>query len=182
LILTTASGQTQTLAIVGRPPPSRNGIDQTDLRAFLNHLVLTAVGGSSTAHDSRTIYHDKDRYIERRHRFSRTTPEIAQAYLMNLCTELCLGGIHGSSVHPYLFPHEAVLQSRANGTSVRAEIKRLVEKAEENDRISISSVRGGVPDAVMTYEPPDEAQAHRMLKSRFDLFFKLLDTPSEGEA
>jgi exodeoxyribonuclease V gamma subunit len=180
LVLTTARGQTQSLAIVGRPPPSRNGIDQADLYAFIHHLVLTAKGRSTTAHDSRTMFLNKDNYIERRHGFARTTPQIAQAYLMDLGTELCLGGVHGSSVHPYLFPHEAVFQSRANGTSVRAEIHKLVEKAQENDRMSISSDRGGVPDAFMTYGPPDEAQAQIMLKSRFDLFFKLLDAQAES--
>lgn len=182
LILTARTGVTLSLAVASRPPPSRNGIDQTDLRAFLNHLILSARDVSKHPHDSLTIYLEKDQCIERRHRFASVTPQIAQDYLLGLCTELCLGGIHGSSIHPYLFPYEAVLQSQVNGTSVSTEIRHLLEKAEDHDRLIISSERGGVPDALDQYGPPDEVHAHTLRKTRFELFFKLCDPLVTGSS
>ena len=154
-----------------RVTPERLG--KEDLWAFLDHVALAAAGGELERPGFRSVlFHAAlDRPGQRAWRFGRLTAEVGRAYLRGLCGALLAGGPEGAAVHPYLLPHEAVLESWRKGSPVVEEIEALCAGEEQGDEFS--STRGPVPAATERYTAPPAAEAERMIAERFGLFFSL---------
>ncbi len=162
------------------------GACREDLGAFLDYVVLTAIGAEPVRPGHRSaIFHARDgRGKARTVDFRPLERARARDYLAHLCADLVTGAIDGSGlptgVHPYLLPHEAVLASRRNHTPVVDEIAELCAQAEA-DRPSFSSLQGPVRGALDRYAPPTAREAEIMVEARFGLLFDLMVEEREGE-
>jgi hypothetical protein len=162
------------------------GASREDLWAFLDYVVLTAIGAEPARPGHRSaIFRARDGRGEARMVGFRPL-ERARAldYLARLCAELVTGALDddglATGVHPYLLPHEAVLASRRNQTPVADEIAELCAQAEA-DRPSFSSLQGPVRGALDRYAPPTAREAEIMVEARFGLFFDLMVEQGEDE-
>jgi exodeoxyribonuclease V gamma subunit len=158
-------------------------LGREDLGAFLEYVTLTAASAlpARPGFASVLFHTDKGVPAERAWRFGRLTAACARDYLQRLCAALLGGGRDSdgspTAVHPYLFPHEAVLASRREGTTVGQAIEALLG-TEESARAGFSSTRGPVPDVPLHYAPPSDAEARRLVDERFGLFFRLAEEES----
>jgi hypothetical protein len=166
----------------GRTPRHRDR-----LRAFIDHLALSAAGLAGGAHGALIAWSDgSDHELDAR-RFREVMPEIARDYLGGIVGAMLGGARDGNGqltgVHPYLLPCEAVF----NLHSPRADGKRnLVEEIlklrddylEKGNLLAFSSVNGPVPEAVERHDPPPLDEAERMRDERFGLYFALLEESS----
>ena len=149
-----------------------------DLAAFLEYVVLTASGAEASRPGFRSALFSTARGSgELRCRaFGPLTRDHARDYLGRLCADLLVCGDDGAgattSVHAYLLPHEAVLKSHARKTPLHEEIQKLCAGYSPRGG-RFSSVIGPVPAATERYAPPASAEAERMVKDRFGLFFAL---------
>lgn len=151
-----------------------------ELRAFLDYVVLVASGTepACAGHSSALFFAAGGLGKLRVLRFRPLERDRALDYLARLCTDFLTGVRDGSGghagVHPYLLPHEAVFSSRSEGTSIFDEVDDLRE-AHESRRTSFSSVQGPVPSVLARYAPLPEAEARRVVRERFGLFFDLVE-------
>jgi hypothetical protein len=163
---------------------SRSGDDRTRrqrdrLRAFVDHLALSAAGLSGGAHGTLVVRSQGGDHELHPARFRMTSVETARSYLADLISDLLTGardaGGVSTGVHPYLLPCEAVFAARERGRGLGEEIERLRDNyLEQPWRLGFSSVYGPVPEAVERHDPPSEAEARRMAGTRFGLYFDLL--------
>ena len=173
-----AAGHTGTsLAFTFRAGAGEQEFGKEDLRAFLDYVVLTATGLESgrAGHRSALFYRRKDQATARVVELAPLGRQRAEDYLCGLCRELVAfaPGNPGALLHPYLFPHEAVLASHERGTHVRREIEALLGEVERGNG-GFSLLRGPVPNVPARYAPPPDAELERMVKARFGLFFELV--------
>ena len=164
---------------------SRSSDDKTRrqrdrLRAFVEHLALSAAGLSPGPHGALVVRSQGSDHEAYPARFRAASPETAQAHLATLVTDLLTGARDGAGaptgVHPYLLPCEAVFTARERGRDLNEEIERLRDNyLEKPGLLGFSSVYGPVPEAVERHDPPPAAEAQRMTAARFGLFFDLLE-------
>lgn len=172
-------GNASTLSFSTRKPPDgRDVMAKEDVHAFLDYVALVASDDDRPAHQSALFRVNQGAGELRLRGFRALDKRRALDYLARLCADL-LAGVPGpdgawTSVHPYLLPHEAVLASRAKGTSVLDEIENLCQAAADH-RAGLSSLHGPVSAVLDRYAPPDTASAHRMIADRFGLFFELTE-------
>lgn len=154
-----------------------DGLDKDDLRAFLDYVVLAATGPEElrAGHRSHLFYRSKRRTDVRGRALKPLSRRRALDYLADLCREL----LASRGLHPYLLPHEAVLEGHAEGgAGLGPAICRAIERLRsDHDRkdTAFSSTRGPVPDVIAHYASPSPAEVERMVQARFGLFFELLE-------
>jgi hypothetical protein len=151
-------------------------LDRQELWAFLEHVALAAAGEAESlaGHLSLLCYRDNDAADVRIRRFAPLGRARALDYLATLCRELLRAEVEpGMGLHPYLLPYEAVMTSRAGGTSVTQEIRGLCQRCRRAGT-GFSSTLGPLPDVVDTYPIPSQGEAERMVEARFGLLFDLV--------
>jgi exodeoxyribonuclease V gamma subunit len=173
------SARDATLAFTCRAGISGKDLVREELGAFLDYVVLTAVGvePARPGHRSAVFFaqdgHGKGHGKLRTLAFRSLERERARHYLARLCADLLTGGLDAkgaaTGVHPYLLPHEAVFESRRK----QAPIVDTIDDLCESDDASFSSLRGPVPRVLERYAPPAASDAERMVQARFGLFFEL---------
>jgi exodeoxyribonuclease V gamma subunit len=149
------------------------------LRAFLDHVVLAAAGVDASAGGRSAIFHlAAGAAALTMHRLAPVGREQATRYLANLCAELLVGERDADGVptgmHPYLLPHEAVLEAGGDADRVLDEIDRRCEEAGEG-RGKFSTLYGPLPSVLDRYEPPSAPDVERMVHERFGLYFELVE-------
>jgi hypothetical protein len=158
----------------------KEGYSREELRAFLDYVVLAASGTKPMRPGHRgALFFASDGLGKLRVlRFRPLGRQPALDYLARLCGDFLTGARDDSGawtgVHPYLLPHEAVVASRRNGTSIVAEIDDL-RAGHESRGTSFSSLQGPVPGVLARYAPLTEPQAQRAARERFGLFFALAE-------
>lgn len=146
------------------------------LRAFLDYVVLAAAGVNLSAGGHSAIFHLADGAAAMtKHRFAPLAREPATRYLEKLCADLLVGerdaGGVPTGMHPYLLPHEAVLDAGGDAVKVLDAIDGLCEEAGEGRR-KFSTLYGPLPSVLDRYEPPSASDVERMVNDRFGLFFE----------
>jgi exodeoxyribonuclease V gamma subunit len=149
------------------------------LRAFVDHLALSAAGLSAVGHEALVAWSCGGQHRVHRACFAPLAPERARAYLAALVTDMLTGardaGGRPTGVHDYLLPCEAVFEAAARpGRDVVEEVERLRDTYFELPARPFSSVMGPVPEAAERHQPPPPAEAARMVQARFGLYFELL--------
>ena len=152
---------------------SRQGKDHKRwLRAFLDHLVLSATGEApeGRAHEALLLRPDEPSFAM----FAGIAKSVALQYLSALASDLLSGP------HDYLLPFEAVMEVRhkKKGVSYGAAVEDIFDN-EFSER-STATYYGPIED----YErlrAPDEADATSMVARRFGLFFELLQIPAKSK-
>jgi exodeoxyribonuclease V gamma subunit len=170
-------------------PPRRDDTraDKEMLRAFLDHVAMSAAGLSQGSHEallavaSGTSRQDAPRTALDRRLFAPVEPARARKYLETLAAELLEGARDPATgsptgVHPYLLPHEAVFEAYRKGKDVVEVIEGLCDTFADLGR-PFSSGYGPVPQAIERHLPPSSETAARLVESRFGLLFSLLGKP-----
>jgi exodeoxyribonuclease V gamma subunit len=191
LVVAPANGNAPAGSLVFSCRPPRRDDPRADrelLRAFLDHVALSAAGLSQGAHEallavaSGTTRQDAPRSALDRRLFAPVEPARARAYLETLAAGLLEGARDSATgsatgVHPYLLPHEAVFEAHRKGKNVVEVIEDLCDLYADRNR-PFSSGYGPVPQAIERHLPPSAEAAARMVESRFGLLFALLATPT----
>jgi hypothetical protein len=182
LLVSAGGGDPASLVLTSR---SRSGDDrarrQRDrLRAFVEHLALSAAGLSSGPLGALVVRAQGGEHETNPARFRALPAEAARAYLGALVTDLVTGARDAAGlptgVHPYLLPCEAVFSARDRNKDLVEEIERLRDNyLEKPSLLRFSTVDGPVPEAVERHEPPPAPEARRLAESRFGLYFDLLE-------
>jgi hypothetical protein len=166
------------LSFTCRAGVAAEGLCREDLWAFLDWAAMLAAGIEPASGGMRNavFYIDHGQPSVRVREFRPLECGQARAYLATLCTDLLTGNLdeHGSAtgVHPYLLPHEAVLESRRRHTSVSDEIADLCAKAE-GQRGRFSSLLGPVPAVLARYAAFPEPEVDAVVQRRFGPIFDL---------
>jgi hypothetical protein len=176
LLVAPAEGAPGSLILVCRR--DNEARDKERLRAFLDHLALSAAGLSGGAHHSFVAWARGEGRELHRARFRAVAPERARAYLAGIVREMLAGARDAAGaptgVHDYLLPCEAVFDARRSGRGIVEEVEKLRDLYFERPLlVPLSSVVGPVPEAAERHEPP--ADAEEMARGRFGLFFELLE-------
>jgi len=150
------------------------------LRAFVDHLALTAAGDSEAGHGSLVVWAVPGESNLIPARFRPLPPVEARRYLAAMVADMVTGARDSAGqptgVHPYLLPCEGVFNARTRkfAGSLVDEIEKLRDAYLERPFVAMfSSVNGPIPEAVERHDPPALAEAQRMAASRFDLYFDL---------
>jgi exodeoxyribonuclease V gamma subunit len=168
LIVTTADGACGSLVLSCRRDEEPH---RERLRAFLDHVALSAAGVTTGAHASLVVWSRGGQHKLRRDRFRPVTRERARAYLAAVVADM-LEGTRGTGVHDYLLPCEAVF---ARKPDLPAQIEQMRDAYLELPFKAFSTVNGPVPEAVERHDPPSAEQAAAMVERRFGLYFELLE-------
>jgi exodeoxyribonuclease V gamma subunit len=181
-LVVSAGGDPASVVLTSR---SRSGDDrarrQRDrLRAFVEHLALSAAGVAAGPHGALVVRANGGDHEASPARFRALPAEAARAHLGALVTDLVTGardaGGVPTGVHPYLLPCEAVFSARERNKDLVEEIERLRDNyLEKPTLLRFSSVDGPVPEAVERHDPPPGPEARRMADRRFGLYFDLLE-------
>src|SRR5690606_38150487 len=158
-------GARTTLHFGSSARPNAGPTHRTLLRAFLDHLVLSAsVRNEPNVHDA--VLFPADGKAKRTFSFAPVEPERARAYLVGLARELLEGR------HAHFLPCEAYFEWRRR----RDQGRRIVE---EIDRLrgswaKPSSAYGPLRDT-QAYPSPGEQEAQAIYERRFGLFYELME-------
>ena len=146
-------------------PVVRNQANDKDfLSSFLDAVVLSLLPTHRAAgqYHAHVIPGGNGGDSSKSHRVFRGITEVkGRQFLTDLLADL-LGGPHA-----YLLPCEAVFDFVSKGCPIELN----VEEMKENDRASCSSRYGPVPN-FEEYDPPQEAEARRIIERRFGLFLE----------
>jgi exodeoxyribonuclease V gamma subunit len=175
-----AQAPAMSLGFTWRADVDQQSLGRDELRAFLDYVVLAATGTQlwCDGHRSALFFRSSEQAGVRICDFGPLERARAMDYLTRLCRELVEDPASVNGLHPYLLPHEAVLESHERGTEIPTEVERLCESA---DRAGFSSMRGPVPDVLARYAAPSVTEARRMASARFGLFFDLARPQREGK-
>jgi|HubBroStandDraft_1064217.scaffolds.fasta_scaffold01740_4 exodeoxyribonuclease V gamma subunit len=142
--------------------------DRAQLRAFVDHAVLSASGvTTSQPHDSLSILATPEGLVPEHASFGALTRDEAAGWLRGMVRDLLAGP------HAYFLPCEAVLVHAAGdaGEPLAARLAEAQSKLRDSDGpLALRSAYGPVPHPD-EYPLPDEASARAMVERRFGLFF-----------
>jgi hypothetical protein len=175
------------LAFTCRSGIAMGGICREDLGAFLDYVAITAAGVAPAPRGLRSavFFVKEGQAYVRTLAFAPLECGQARAYLTALCNDLLIGSLDdkgsATGIHPYLLPHEAVLASHQNGTTVSDEIADLCVKAE-GERGRFSSIFGPVPAVLARYAALPEDRAQALVERRFGLFFELARNNQQSQS
>lgn len=176
-------GSATILSFTCRAGISDAGVCREDVWAFLDGVTMAAAGVALPVEGFQSaVFYVADGQPRMR---TRLLPPLdrdcARDYLAALCADLLTGDLdargEATGVHPYLLPHEAILESHRKGTRVGDEIAALCA-ASEGERGGFSSLRGPVPAVLARYAAPPEPNIAAMVNRRFGRL--LSKGPSEG--
>lgn len=155
------------------------------LRAFIDHVALSAAASASKAHQALIACSTRSKRWLDRARFRPLQPERARGFLSEMVRDMLAGTCdrqgRPTGVHAYLLPCEAVFATRDKGRDLVEEIESLRDRHFESSSDTFSSVLGPVPEAAERHDPPPLEQAQAMAARRFGLYFELLETPPRTE-
>lgn len=158
-------GARTTLHFGSSARPNAGPTHRTLLRAFLDHLVLSAaVRNEPNVHDA--VLFPADGKAKRTFSFAPVEPERARAYLVGLARELLEGR------HAHFLPCEAYFEwkrRRDQGRRIVEEIDRL-----RGSWAKPSSAYGPLRDT-QAYPSPGEQEAQAIYERRFGLFYELME-------
>lgn len=141
------------------------------LRAYLDHLVLTALGQDGVARSARFVFANDGSPVVAGYSFPALSASEARECLTDWVHELLEGN------HAVLLPIEAVLKAKDPEQPTPDEIREFfIKESKEEDR-GFSTVWGPVPDPTRFPVPPDPAA---LVQCRIGKFLALTKEIAEG--
>jgi hypothetical protein len=157
-----------TLAKRAAPKDVWGRVDRAQLRAFVDHAVLSATGvAASCPHDSLSILATPEGPVRDHVSFEALTRDEASGWLREMVRDLLSGA------HAYFLPCEAVLAHEAASEDGPLSM-RLAEARSKlhhyNGPLALRSAYGPVPHPD-DYPLPEDECARDMVARRFGLLF-----------
>ncbi len=143
-------------------------VDRAQLRAFVDHAVLSATGAApSQPHESLSIMATPDGLVRDHVSFEALSRNEAAGWLRDMVRDLLSGP------HAYFLPCEAVLVHEAGDADVplATRLADAQSKLRDSDGpLALRSAYGPVPHPD-EYPLPEDATARAMIERRFGLLF-----------